>query len=83
MSNVTPLRPGDGPPPREPDAFDRIYDQMQAQIDSLVCVLATLEGSDPECHPQVSAAVGLLGRTYQALDQLRVDLGDWRMGDQT
>jgi len=75
---VTSIRP-DLPGPSGLDPFDALYDRMQERLDDLQCVLSTIEGTDWEANPELSAAVGLFRRTHQALDELHDDFQGWHM----
>jgi hypothetical protein len=77
--NVTPIRPA-GPESSPPDQFDRIYDGIQAHLDALRCVHGVLAASgEIDQDEALSAARGLLHRTFRELDRLHSDLAQWHM----
>jgi hypothetical protein len=74
--NVTPICPSTD----EPDAFDGIYDRMQQELDALRCVRVILGLSgEIDADDDLSAARGLLHRSWQALDDLHSALATWHM----
>jgi hypothetical protein len=76
--NVTPIRPS-APELPGPDQFDRIYDGMQAQLDTLCCVRAVLRDANIEDDEDLTAASLLLHRTFRELQRLHTELAEWHM----
>jgi hypothetical protein len=67
------------PDPPEPDAFDGIYDRMQDELNALLCVHAALNDPHVDADDGLSAARGLLHRTFRELDRLHSELETWHM----